>query len=648
VSTVVRDKTAPQESASVIAAEPDDTVEVPSRQFIAELRRQIDPTWYIDYYGVLADDKRAPLDVAVGHYLALGAAASFSPSRAFDEVGYRLFNPDVDKEVEAGRVFSGFEHFVNFGKKEGRRPAPVREVSRWRASHPMYSDMARAVRAFFDPKWYVKTYPEVAAMLEQGTIPTPFMHYLTDGITGDYSPNSWFDEAWYLIRYADIGEAKKRGTVPSGFFHYLSSGRAEGRFGKADTLREIEEKYPGLTRPVGVERLHDFEAKIAPINVAVSRQGDLRLNVLLPTLDKNIMFGGYIALLNFLVAMRERGWPIRILILEDARLSIDLSRLQFAKDKRISDLLESAEFVNLTGSSRVLDVTPGDRFLAYSMWMAHHAHRLAEHTGRRFAFFIQEYEPIFHAYDSWRALGASAYLKPHFAIFNSSLLRSFFKTRRYGVYAEAADHGDASSIAFEHTLSVSGTPSLAELDHNGEKRLLFYARPEAHAARNLFEIGIIALRRAIEAGSFGQEWRFDGVGTLGLDTEIDLGSGRAMHVRPKLELGDYCAALRRYDLGLSLMYAPHPSVVPFEMAASGMVVVTNTFDNRDKDTLTAISPNIVPSALSIEDLTAALKIAQRQTGDLAARVAGSNGNWVNDWKNSFSEAFLDSVERELR
>lgn len=646
MSAAVRDITAPPESASETAAPPAEAV--PSPYFVEELRRQIDASWYIDYYGVAVDENASVLDAAVEHYLRIGAQFSFSPSRSFDEVGYRLFNPDVEAEIEHRRVFSGFEHFVNFGKKEGRRPAPVREVSRWRAPHPMYSDVARAVRAFFDPKYYLEAYPAVAEMIAQGTVPTPFMHYLTDGMDQGHSPNRWFDEAWYLTRYPDIGEAKKKGAVASGFFHYLSSGRAEGRFAKADALREIEEKYPGLTRPVGVERLRDFESKITPINVSIARKGELRLNVLVPTLDKNIMFGGYIALLNFLVAMQDRGWPIRFLILEDARLNFDLSRLQFTKDKRISELLGSAEFVNLTGSSRALDITPGDRFLAYSMWMAHHAHQLAERTGRRFAFFIQEYEPIFHAYDSWRALGASAYLKPHFAIFNSSLLRSFFRTRRYGVYADSAEHGDASSIAFEHTLSVSGTPSLAELDHDGEKRLLFYARPEAHAARNLFEIGVIALRRAIEADVFGPEWRFEGVGTLGLDTEIDLGGGRSMHIRPKLELGDYCAALRRYDLGLSLMYAPHPSVVPFEMAASGMVVVTNTFDNRDKETLKAISSNIVPSALSIEDLSAALRVAQRQTDDLSARVAGSSGNWVSDWKNSFSPAFLDHVEKELK
>ena len=59
------------------------------------------------------------------------------------------------------------------------------------------------------------------------------------------------------------------------------------------------------------------------------------------------------------------------------------------------------------------------------------------------------------------------------------------------------------------------------------RRLLFYARSEPHAKRNMFELGMIAISRAIEAGTFEDEWEFFG-DRLGLGS----GPGRAAARQP--------------------------------------------------------------------------------------------------------------------
>ena len=47
--------------------------------------------------------------------------------------------------------------------------------------------------------------------------------------------------------------------------------------------------------------------------------------------------------------------------------------------------------------------------------------------------------------------------------------------------------------------------------------------------------------------------------------------------------------LRDHDVGLALMYTPHPSLVPIEMASAGMLTVTNSFENKTPERMTAIS-----------------------------------------------------------
>ena len=49
----------------------------------------------------------------------------------------------------------------------------------------------------------------------------------------------------------------------------------------------------------------------------------------------------------------------------------------------------------------------------------------------------------------------------------------------------------------------------------------------------------------------------------------------------KLTMQDYDRVLRTAQIGLSLMLSPHPSYPPLEMAAYGMVVVTNRYGTKD-------------------------------------------------------------------
>lgn len=106
---------------------------------------------------------------------------------------------------------------------------------------------------------------------------------------------------------------------------------------------------------------------------------------------------------------------------------------------------------------------------------------------------------------------------------------------------------------------------------------------------------------------------------------------------------EYAALLGEFSVGLSLMDTPHPSLVPIEMAAAGLAVVTSTFANKDAATLAAISPNLVPATPTPEGVTAALREAVRLTADLGGRARGSELTWPSSWDDALPDAVVSRV-----
>jgi hypothetical protein len=312
----------------------------------------------------------------------------------------------------------------------------------------------------------------------------------------------------------------------------------------------------------------------------------------------------------------------------------------------------------LTGSVEIafgrehgIDVNPRDGFIATTWWTAHIAHRTLGQLGderERFLYLIQEYEPFTFPMGTYAALARQSYDFPHSALFSSELLRGYFRAHRIGVYAAGQSAGDARSRAFENAITAIDPPTAGELAGRTTKRLLFYARPEEHARRNLYELGLLALGRAAEDGCFAAGWELHGTGTVGERRSVTIGPGVQLELLPRSGQGEYARLLRDHDLGLALMYTPHPSLVPIEMASAGMLTVTNTFENKTAEALAAISPNLIAAEPSIEGVAGALRGAVAQVEDLERRAAGAAVNWSRDWSRSFDRSLLHWVADALR
>jgi hypothetical protein len=91
------------------------------------------------------------------------------------------------------------------------------------------------------------------------------------------------------------------------------------------------------------------------------------------------------------------------------------------------------------------------------------------------------------------------------------------------------------------------------------------------------------------------------------------------------------------------MYTPHPSLVPIEMASAGMLTVTNSFENKTPEAMTAISPNLLTVEPSIDAIAAGLCEAWAGVGDAERRAAGGAVSWSRDWDRSFDDRLLARV-----
>jgi hypothetical protein len=394
---------------------------------------------------------------------------------------------------------------------------------------------------------------------------------------------------------------------------------------------------PGARGP-GDPELRAVAEKIAPLRLAVSDDAPRRINILVPTIDLQHFFGGYIAKLNLARRLAERGLRVRIVTVDPVGpLPLDWKR-QVESYSGLARVFERVE-VAFGRESPGLEVSRDDAFIASTWWTAHIANRALD--GRRFLYLIQEYEPFTFPMGSFAALADESYRFPHTALFSSELLRDFFRRRSLGVYTGGTAAGDRASASFQNAITPV-TPA-ADLASRRPRRLLFYARPEPHAARNMFEFGVLALGRALERGAFASGWELDGIGTVRSARRIDLGGGVYLRLLPRAAQDDYAAVLREHDLGLALMYTPHPSLVPIEMASAGMLTVTNTFENKTADAMAAIAGNLVAAAPGIDAVAAALCDAATAVEDVDRRMRGSRVAWSRDWDGSLSDDLLDRV-----
>ena len=366
------------------------------------------------------------------------------------------------------------------------------------------------------------------------------------------------------------------------------------------------------------------------VNVRLDASQPRRLWIMVPELNASVIFGGYIALFQFMRFMQARGVRIGVLVLNEIEQREALLRT-FSTSPVAHGVLSASDITTI-GIGRTLRLHPGDMLLAYNWTTSIVAAKMARFLDDpAYYYFAQEDERIFYANDSYRFLAESLFHaepRPRL-ICNSALLADHF--RAAGLVDDRTETG-----IFEQGLPPAPLPTVVDLSSRSPRRFVFYGRPEDHAKRNLMSIALMAIARARRDRVFAAEpWEFFMMGSSRMGDSFDLEGIKVTCLR-NMDYDSYRKALTGFDVGMSLMYAPHPSVPPFEMVRSGIVTVVNTMPLRDADWYRSISANFEPAAPTVEGLAAAIGRAVARVGDVQGRLAAATSHHPASWDESFA------------
>lgn len=319
-----------------------------------------------------------------------------------------------------------------------------------------------------------------------------------------------------------------------------------------------------------------------------SQEQKMRINLLLPTLNKYKFFGGISTALKFYELLSEQ-------------LQVDVRIIVTRKEKyneKFSKEFEGYTINQSNGSKRVsflsdnnhLEIRKQDIFLCTSWDTAYIIQSALEWQRKTYQlervkllYLIQDYEPGFYAWSTEYMLAESTYKSNKgvdlVGIFNSKQLYDFFELRGYYFWRKMYFTPSLNENLAEFLEKNQGR-------YKRKKRILLYGRPGTE--RNAFELIIHSLRLWAKKYEKADEWE---VISLGENFEdIKVGEKVVLRCLGKATLEDYGRIMMESYIGISLMVSPHPSYPPLEMSTYGIKTITNTFENKE---LSSFNDNII-------------------------------------------------------
>ncbi|WP_138499134.1 glycosyltransferase [Nostoc sp. PA-18-2419] len=275
------------------------------------------------------------------------------------------------------------------------------------------------------------------------------------------------------------------------------------------------------------------------------------VNWYLPSFE-NAFYGGVMTILRTAdYLLQKGGMHQRFLICGEAKADVIFGNIIQAFPE-----LRTCEVIVLNTIQAIHNIQPADFSIA-TLWTTAYILLKVQNTGLKF-YFIQDFEPLFYPAGSTYAQAEATYRFGFYGIANTISLKNIYESE-YG----------GKSIHFTPCVDTRVFYADNSSRKDNPKRIFFYGRP-GHP-RNAFELAITAMRQLknrygsnIKILSAGANWKPKDYGLEGVIENLGLLSYEAT--------GDL---YRSCHIGLSMMMTKHPSYLPFEMMACGVLVVSN-------------------------------------------------------------------------
>jgi hypothetical protein len=360
-----------------------------------------------------------------------------------------------------------------------------------------------------------------------------------------------------------------------------------------------------VDQPLRIVSPTALDPQLRPLRARVTGSGRT-VRLLIPGVSPSGVFGGVGTAVALAVRLAEAGEQVQ-LVMTDYGQALDAATVRTLILRHVDT---SAEVLERVGIARAihdeedLELGTDDVLIATAWWTAFRAAgTIAANpmlTRRRFVYLVQDDETLFYPASERQLMAERSYALDAVHVVNSRPLAEHLRIRH------RIDAPDALVFA-----PVVAVPEVLPLrPPAGVLRVIVYGRPSV--GRNLFDTALrgIAMWDA-QRRAAGDTTPLDVV-SVGEREQFRYRIGEVMVRAPGvLSWDEYLALLAGSHLGVSLMTSPHPSYPPLEMAASGMVVVTNRWGPKD---LGALSTRLVSCEPDAPGVAAALAIAaQRAT-----------------------------------
>ncbi|MFO1133816.1 MAG: rhamnan synthesis F family protein [Rhodoblastus sp.] len=311
-----------------------------------------------------------------------------------------------------------------------------------------------------------------------------------------------------------------------------------------------------------------------------SRNPRPRLNLLVPSVNPLQTFGGVATALRLFGEWADalgEGFDRRVIVtdaeIEPAGYATlpDYAPTAFAAshDLVARALVDASE----RGVGR-LDLRARDVFVASAWWTARLIRNVEMERARifggarPFAYLIQDDEPHFYGWSSKYALAEATYRNGEniIAVINSEEL--------YAVMTAKYAFRQAFCLPYELNAEIARLLS----PRPRERTILVYGRQTVH--RNGFELICDALTRWQQSDPIrASRWDVVFLGESFVDELVYPVQNAS--IEGKVSLADYADRLGRASVGVSLMFSPHPSYPPLEMAQAGLIPIANSFPGKN-------------------------------------------------------------------
>lgn len=482
----------------------------------------------------------------------------------------------------------------------------------------------------FDAAWYVQQYDDAR---HSGL--SPAVHYAIVGASDHRPPGPLFDARWYAANCPAVSNAGLNPLV-----HYERFGRAEGQKTQpvaSSTPSSAPESssdpvaldLDAVTVPLANDLIDERFSSLRPLNVYPMRGEPRRVTMVTDSISPGSLFGGVGTAIVFSTLLaKSLGAELRLVTRTEApdpaAFGTILKLNKISWDGNIEFLYSPSK------DGYAVPVGEKELFVTTSWWTTRSVRQVCAPS--QIVYLLQEDERMFYPYGDDRLRCIETISDPDISIVVNSEILFDHLTNGPDPLVNLKKNGTCFEPSFPF---LEGRSTTRVNDTNGKRRFFFYARP--NNLRNLYWRGLEVLVECLNDGTLNpDEWEFHFVGKDMPDAMLPHGIRPYLH--RNLPWNDYLRLVSSMDVGLSLMDTPHPSYPPFDLAATGAVVVTNRHGN--KRSLHRYSDNIICAEPELKALKEGVSRAVALAGDKAQREANFASNAISmDWSHSLSTIF---------